>query len=131
VASTTWLKTFTASTESTGFPKVCKFTRLDKVIISVCPVKLYGHGTGRKASYLPGGTTINARLTTVTKINDVEILPIQIIPTSVYKIGTGEGFRLRYGAELDSEDLLVIAIKAAIKDPKRIAEAVEKFLGDL
>jgi hypothetical protein len=48
---------------------------------------------------------------------DVKILPVQILPTSVYKIGTDEGVRLRYGAELEAEYLLVIAIKAAQKDP--------------
>jgi len=73
----------------------------------------------------------SARRTTVTKTEDVEVIPIQILPGSIYKVGTGDSFRLRFGAELDSEDLLVIAIKAAIKDPKRIAEAVEAFLGDL
>jgi hypothetical protein len=59
---------------------------------------------------------------------DVKILPVQILPTSVYKIGTDEGVRLRYGAELEAEDLLVIAIKAAQKDPKLIPEAIERFL---
>jgi len=59
---------------------------------------------------------------------DVKILPVQILPTSVHKIGTDEGVRLRYGAELEAEYLLVIAIKAAQKDPKLIPEAIERFL---
>jgi hypothetical protein len=67
----------------------------------------------------------------MTDKTDVKILPIQIIPSSLYKIGTDEGFRLRFGADIESQDLLVIAIKAAIKDPKRIAEAVENFLSEL
>jgi hypothetical protein len=59
---------------------------------------------------------------------DVKIQPVQILPTAVYKIGTEEGARLRYGSELEAENVLVIAIKAAQKDPKLISEAIEKFL---
>jgi hypothetical protein len=101
------------------------------VTLSAQIAKQSERGTGLRAKCSSAGITTGARIITVTKIKDVEILPIQVIPTSIYKIGSGDDFRLRYGAELDSEDLLVIAIKAAIKDPKRIAEAVEQFLGEL
>jgi hypothetical protein len=56
------------------------------------------------------------------------IVPIQSLPTAVYKIGRGDSIRLCYGADLDAGDLLVLGIKAAHRDPKLIAEAVERFL---
>jgi len=58
----------------------------------------------------------------------VEIIPIQILPGSIYKVGEGKNARLRHGGDLESDDLLIVAIKAANRDPKLIAEAVEAFL---
>jgi hypothetical protein len=63
------------------------------------------------------------------KMDDIKILPMQILPTAIYRIKTSDGdLRLRYGAELETDDYLVIAIKNAHRDPKLIAEAVEQFL---
>lgn len=61
-------------------------------------------------------------------MSEVEIIPLQVLPGTLYKVGTGTATRLRYGSDLEAQDLLVIAIKAAHKDPKLIAQAVENFL---
>ena len=61
-------------------------------------------------------------------MSDVEVIPLQILPGTLYKVGIGTATRLRYGADLENENMLVIAIKAAHKDPKLIAQAVENFL---
>jgi hypothetical protein len=58
----------------------------------------------------------------------VEIIPLQILPGSIYRVGEGKNARLRHGADLFSDDLFIIAIKAARRDPKLIAEAVEAYL---
>jgi hypothetical protein len=59
---------------------------------------------------------------------DIEIKAIQVLPTSIYKIGTGEDSHLRYGADLEAQDMLVLAIKANSRDPRLISHAIEQYL---
>lgn len=64
------------------------------------------------------------------KLSDIQIKAIQILPTSIYKIGMGEDAHLRYGADLEAQDMLVIAIKANSRDPRLIEHAIEQYFID-
>jgi hypothetical protein len=63
-------------------------------------------------------------------MTDVKVQAIQVLPTSIYRIGTGEEAHLRYGADLEAQDILVLAIKANARDPRLIAHAIEQYLID-
>jgi hypothetical protein len=74
---------------------------------------------------------VPGKMTMIEKNNGIpliQIIPIRLLPMAVYNLGTDEGPRLRFGSELIAEDAFVLAIKAAEKDPERVAMAVEAFL---
>jgi hypothetical protein len=58
----------------------------------------------------------------------IKIHPVLIQPMSVYNLGTEDGPRLRFGSELIAADVLCFAIRAADKNPRVVAVAIEHWL---